>query len=185
MKIYVMRHGQTDWNVKRKIQGCTDIELNENGIKQAEEARSEFNKYNIDFIVCSPLKRTRKTAEIINKDKNVPIIIEEKVKERAFGDYEGANVDKIVLNTENNFWERFWDYKENTKESNVEPVVDCCQKVWGLLDDLKEKHTDKNILIVTHGGTAKIINSYFCGFDENGCLPHIGFKNCEIREYKI
>lgn len=71
MKIYVLRHGQTSWNVDRKIQGKQDIELNEVGIKQAYSAKGKFNKLNIDLIMCSPLKRTKQTADIINEDKNL------------------------------------------------------------------------------------------------------------------
>ena len=56
MKLYVMRHGQTDWNVLGKIQGISDTELNETGIKQAKEAKEKFNQLEIDLIFCSPLK---------------------------------------------------------------------------------------------------------------------------------
>lgn len=181
MKLYVMRHGQTDWNVLKKIQGHTDIELNENGILQAQEAKNEFNKYDIDLIICSPLKRTRKTAQIVNEDKKVPIIFEEKIIERGFGEIEGTCPINNQLFLENNFW----DYNANISCSNVEPVVECCEKVWGFLDELKEKHCDKNILLVTHGGTAKVINSYFKGLEPSGILPDAGFKNCEIREYEF
>lgn len=181
MKLYVMRHGQTDWNVKKKIQGCTDIELNETGIKQAQNAKQKFNEYVIDLIFCSPLKRTRKTAEIINEDKKVPIICEDKIVERYFGDLEGLKPEEAEVFQKNNFW----DYRTNLRIENVEPIVDCCNKVWGFLDEVKEKYQDKNVLLVTHGGTAKVINSYFKGICEDGSLPEAGFQNCEIREYEL
>ena len=57
MKVYVIRHGQTDWNLAQKTQGKTDIELNETGIKQAIKAKDEINKCDIDLIYCSPLKK--------------------------------------------------------------------------------------------------------------------------------
>ena len=66
MKIYVMRHGQTDWNLAGKAQGRTDIELNDTGIEQAKQTKKQIDNYKIDLIICSPLKRARKTAEIIN-----------------------------------------------------------------------------------------------------------------------
>lgn len=89
MKLYVMRHGQTDWNILEKVQGCTDVELNENGIKQAQDTKQKIEQYDIDLILCSPLKRTRKTAEIINQDTKIPVIYEEKLLERNFGKIEG------------------------------------------------------------------------------------------------
>ena len=58
MYLYVIRHGQTDWNVQKKVQGLANIELNETGINQAENARGLLEKENIDLIICSPLKRT-------------------------------------------------------------------------------------------------------------------------------
>ena len=64
MKVYVIRHGLTDWNLNGKIQGQKDIELNEIGIKQAKDAKDKFNSYNFDMIICSPLKRTKLTAKL-------------------------------------------------------------------------------------------------------------------------
>ena len=66
MKIYVVRHGQTNWNVKGKIQGKSDIELNEKGIEQAKELKELIKNYDINLIISSPLKRAKQTAEIIN-----------------------------------------------------------------------------------------------------------------------
>ena len=74
MKVWIIRHGQTDWNKNGKIQGSTDIELNETGIKQAEEVIPTFNEHNFDLIISSTLKRAMKTAQIINREKNVEII---------------------------------------------------------------------------------------------------------------
>ena len=181
MKLYVMRHGQTEWNVLKKIQGHTDIELNETGISQAQKAKDKFNEFSIDLIISSPLKRASKTAEIINEDKKVPIIIEEKIIERGFGDIEGACPDTDELFLNNNFW----DYKANLTYGKVEPVADCCNKIWNFLDEVKSKYNDKNVLLVTHGGTARVIQAYFIGIKEDGMVPDIKFPNCEIREYDM
>ena len=59
MKLYVIRHGQTDWNLIGKIQGQTDIKLNQTGITQAEKVRDEIEKYDFCLIICSPLKRAK------------------------------------------------------------------------------------------------------------------------------
>lgn len=181
MKLYVMRHGQTDWNVLGKVQGVTDIELNEVGLQQAQNAKQNFNQYDIDLIFCSPLKRTRKTAEIINEDKKIPIIYEEKIVERYFGELEGSKPleDEIFQKYD------FWDYEADIKICQVESVKETCQRVWGFLEEVKEKYADKNVLFVTHGGTAKTINSYFEGIGEDGILPSLGLKNCEIKEYEL
>ena len=105
MKIYVTRHGQTDWNVQGKTQGRTDIELNEVGIKQAKQTKEELKNVDIDLIICSPLKRAKQTAQIINEGRNIPIIFDDQIIERNFGEFEGEKIK----------FDEFWDYNETQK----------------------------------------------------------------------
>ena len=183
MKIYVIRHGQTDWNVAGKCQGMTDIELNNTGIEQAKKASEQFKNYKIDLIICSPLKRTRKTAEIINEAINCQIISDERIIERGFGNVEGKTDDE---------WKKIFgdnthaisNYYLNFNEQNIESMRDICERVWDLLDEIKEKYKDKNILLVTHGGTCRAINAYFNGIDEDGYVQSVKINNCEIKEYE-
>lgn len=183
MKFYIIRHGQTNWNKKGKIQGKTDIELNEEGIKQAEEAKRILKDYPIDMIVSSTLKRARKTAEIINEAKNVPIIFKEALEERGFGEFEGK--------TQQEFHDEIWNseilanYNLNKQYKGVETIQDLCDRVWNLIEDLKEEYYDKNILLVTHGGVTRAINGYFNGANENGILEDLNLHNCEIRTFEI
>ena len=164
MKLYVIRHGQTDWNLAQRTQGKTDIELNETGIEQARKAKEEINKHNIDLIYCSPLKRAKKTAEIINEDKKCNIIYDVALEERGFGDFEGKNRDEIEKLSDD--WEKIHNYKINSNKRNVEPIKDVCCRVWNLLDNMKNEN--KDILIVTHAGICRIINAYFNGIGEDG-----------------
>ena len=85
MKIYVTRHGQTEWNVLKKVQGKADISLNEKGIEQAIQTKKELDNEKIDLIICSPLKRAKETAQIINENRNIPIIFDDRISERDFG----------------------------------------------------------------------------------------------------
>lgn len=105
MEILITRHGQTDWNLQRKLQGRADIELNHTGIEQAKIAREELVNEKIDLIICSPLKRARQTADIINEGRNIPIIIDERISERDFGEFEGKNRNEFSF-------EDFWSYKK-------------------------------------------------------------------------
>ena len=137
-----MRHGQTDWNLAGKAQGRTDIELNDTGIEQARKAKEEINKCNIDLIFCSPLKRARKTAEIINEAINCQIISDERIIERGFGNVEGKTDDE---------WKKIFgdnthaisNYYLNFNEQNIESMRDICERVWDLLDEIKEKYKDE------------------------------------------
>lgn len=184
MKIYVVRHGQTDWNVAGKCQGRTDIELNSTGIEQAKNTKEQLTNYNIDLIICSPLKRARKTAEIINEATNCKIVSDERIIERCCGEVEGKTEkewDSIIgddVDIINN-------YNLNYDKQNIEPIQTICKRVWNLLDEIQEKYKGKNILLVTHGGTCRAINAYFNGIGENGHVQSAHIKNCEIREYKF
>ena len=136
MKLYVIRHGQTDWNVKEKCQGRTDIELNNTGIKQAQNAKEQLKKYKIDLIICSPLKRTRKTAEIINEAINCQIISDERIIERGFGNIEGKTDEEWKKILGDNTY-AISNYYLNFNESNIESMRNICERVWDLLDEIK------------------------------------------------
>lgn len=98
MKLYLIRHGQTNWNLQRKIQGTTDIPLNETGIAQAHEVGRKLlelkDKYTIDTIFCSHLQRAHKTAEIIASYLNVPCAPAEGLHELNLGAFEGKTWDE-------------------------------------------------------------------------------------------
>ena len=82
--LYIMRHGKTEWNKKKKLQGRTDIPLCREGIEMAEKAREEYKDVHLDICYCSPLIRTRKTAEILLEGRNVPIVTDDRLKEMCF-----------------------------------------------------------------------------------------------------
>ena len=87
--LYIMRHGRTDWNDRRKLQGRTDIPLNAEGRSMAQKARDEYREVPLDLCFCSPLKRARETAEILLTGRNVPIKADDRLKEMSFGKFEG------------------------------------------------------------------------------------------------
>ncbi len=87
--LYIIRHGRTDWNVRHKLQGRTDIPLNEEGRQMAEAAREEYRDVPFDICFCSPLVRARETAEILLRDREIPIMTDDRLAEMSFGSYEG------------------------------------------------------------------------------------------------
>ncbi len=179
MKILLTRHGQTDWNVLGKVQGITDIELNDTGIKQAEKTREELLNYPIDIILSSPLKRAKKTAEIIGKGRNIPIIIEPGLKERCFGKFEGKTREEIDSY-------EMWNYNLNKQYEDVESVKDLFKRVDMLLNKVKQTYQDKTVLLVTHGGVCVPIRAYFEGMPEDTeRLTNLGLGNCEIKKYEL
>ena len=176
MQILLTRHGQTEWNVLKKVQGKVDIELNATGIKQAEETALKLKNTAIDIIISSPLKRARQTAEIINKEKNLPIIIDDRISERDFGEFEGKNRNEFSF-------EDFWSYKKAENYEKAEKIQDFFERIYSFLDDIKEKYKDKRILIVAHGGVSIPFRCYFEGIPDIENLTGLGLKNCEVRKY--
>ena len=87
--LYIMRHGTTDWNALHKLQGRTDISLNADGRNLAAQAHDKYLDVHFDICYCSPLSRARETAAILLKDRNVPILYDERLQEMCFGIYEG------------------------------------------------------------------------------------------------
>ena len=91
--LYIIRHGQTAWNVQRRLQGQTDIPLNETGRAMAEKAREEYRDIHFDICFSSPLARARETAEILLEGTGVPVVTDRRLAEMCFGEYEGQNID--------------------------------------------------------------------------------------------
>ena len=87
--LYIIRHGKTDWNDLHKLQGRTDIPLNDEGRQMAERAREEYRDVHFDVCFCSPLVRARETAEILLKGRDIEIRTDERLREMSFGSYEG------------------------------------------------------------------------------------------------
>lgn len=175
MEILVTRHGQTDWNLLNKVQGKVDIELNAMGRSQAKVTAEKLKDEAIDLIICSPLKRAMQTAKIINENRDIPIIYDERISERDFGEFQG-------LTRENCDGSALWDYDKNYKFEKAECVRDFFDRVYNFLDEIKIKYQDKRVLVVCHGGVSIPIQSYFNGIPENGKLPY-GIDNCEVVKF--
>ena len=91
MIVYIVRHGETDWNRVRRVQGHTDIELNDYGRKLAEETAEGMKEIRLDLCFTSPLKRAKETALIVLGDRQIPVYDEPRIEEISFGRYEGVN----------------------------------------------------------------------------------------------
>lgn len=177
MKIYVVRHGQTDYNINGLFQGRKDIPLNSVGIKQAEETAQKFKSIPVDIILVSPLTRAKETAKYISNVTGIKPVIEQDLIERNFGDMEGKP------NREDCNIKMLLDYEKNYNICNVEPIQSLFKRVSDCLDKIIDKYMGKNVVLVTHGGVAQAIDIYFHGFPENKDLQSIALKNCEVREY--
>lgn len=145
MRIGLVRHGLTDWNAAGRIQGQTDIPLNEEGRKQAERLgrRLQSEDYHWDYIVTSGLSRAQETGEILSRMLGVPMLEPDaRLKERGFGQIEGLTSDERVAR-----WGESWD----TLDLGQEHIADIQVRALSFLNDLWSAHAKENVLIVTHG----------------------------------
>lgn len=152
--ITLVRHGETGWNALGKFQGCSDTELSDKGVQQARCLSKKFdNKF--DVIYASPLKRARKTAEIICERSNKDIKIAQDLREINFGEWEGLTIKEIELN----FPEKLIEWR--TDEING-PLCggDLSLKKASLrannaIIEIAKMHQGQNIIIVAHSGIIK------------------------------
>lgn len=172
---YFVRHGQTVWNVENKICGATDSPLTEKGRQQARDLAKMILDEGIEFdeILYSPLSRARDTAMEISKLTGISARVETRLIEQDFGKWESTPRNGT-------------DFKEAKKQfvtSNEggESMLKLCQRIYNLIDDLKED-TDKTYLLVAHNGIARAINSYFNEMT-NEEYASFGIDNCQIIRY--
>lgn len=175
--IYLVRHGQTDWNLEKKTQGHTDIPLNENGRKQAEKVAERIEDLKIDRIISSDLLRAKETAEIINKKFGKNITYDSRIREINYGVLEGIPRDTLTQD----IWDTF-----NTKpeELKAENKIHVYNRIKSFFNDLK--NSKDNILIVTHGGALRMIMYYAQNkndFDNTKYLKE--FNNAKINNADI
>ena len=149
MKLYIIRHGQTDWNRTRKLQGRTDIPLNEWGRHVAELTREGLKDVAFDMAFTSPLIRAKETAELVLKGRNIPILEDERIIEVNFGAYEGEDFRFADENLQN-FFSRPEAYYSVDGSESMESVL---QRTGEFLTELYEnpEYQDSTILISTHG----------------------------------
>ena len=178
-RIWFTRHGETTMNVADHISGITDCELTENGIAQAEQLAAVCAEHpEIDLILCSPLKRARKTAEIIAAQIHVPVVTDERLREWNYGSYEdqprGAAPDFQAAKRE--FGVRMKDGGES--------LLQLAHRVYSCIDDIRTQYNGMTVLCVCHGGVCRVAETCFRDMSTDA-FSHFFMGNCELRKYEI
>ncbi|MDZ7839031.1 MAG: histidine phosphatase family protein [Actinomycetota bacterium] len=152
VKLFLIRHGQTLWNLEGRYQGDRDIELTELGIRQAELAAGYLQNVDYSNIYCSPLKRTAATAEIINAKKNREIIVRQDLKEINFGKWEGLTFQKI----NQDYFEDYQAWLDDPFSNAPTGGEDFSHFVSRTSEEinriLAENQDGSDVIICTHGG---------------------------------
>lgn len=145
--MYLVRHGETDWNQVRRIQGHSDTDLNELGLRQAEQVAGRFRSEGIHAVYSSDLSRARETASRIaqNFDRAVSTLIT--LRERCYGQWEGLTYEEIRARFEN----------QDEAACGIETFEGMQQRAVTALTELAKAHPGETIVVVSHGG---LINSF-------------------------
>lgn len=183
MKItfYVFRHGETDWNKLKKVQGQTDIELNSTGVSQALTLRNFFRKNPLDICYTSDLKRASKTATLCLEGLSCEVIEEHALREASFGDVEGMKRDDLLKT----FKERFWDSNSSDEKAlnfsypGGETRKEVRERLVNFITKLSKETKHTSIGISTHGGSLRSLLHNFLPTDTE-LLP---IPNCVV--YKL
>lgn len=178
MELYVIRHGQTQTNQNKGMVGRKQVySLTQKGEEQAKLAREKVEQLDYDFVICSPLERTKRTCELVNS-KNKLVIYDERIMERDCGEMEGKPKSSFD-------YEHYWNYNYDFPIKDMTPIKEFLKTVKEFIEDIKSKYPDKKILIVTHNGVCRAIGTYFNGIPEDGNLSVYAHENCEIKTYHI
>lgn len=164
MKIYLARHGQTDWNLRNRIQGRTDVPLNKTGLEQAEALGESLRGVKFDAVYCSPLRRAKETAEVALRTAGASETLREvkfldELVERGFGEFEGEPGRKYDAR-------KYWDFDLNCDECEVEPVKAMMRREAKVKKRiLEENGSGATVLVVGHGASLKALYFELVGYE--------------------
>lgn len=189
MKLYIIRHGQTEWNIQKRLQGWNNSNLTQKGILDAENLAERLKDVDFTHIYSSTQKRAIHTAEILRKDRNIDIIKLDSLKEIGFGKWEGIEMKELLDKYKDEF--DIYLNKPHLYKPTLdgESYDDIFKRVRESLEEIL-KSGGENILIVSHGVTIKILTSiikripleklYTIDINKGTAL-----NICEVKEDKI
>jgi probable phosphoglycerate mutase len=150
----LVRHGETNWNVERRLQGHTDVDLNERGITQAAQMAKAIKAINLQFDVLytSDLQRAAKTANAIEKLFNTKAIVDSSLRERHLGILQGITT-KEAPQFDAELWKSHISRDIHEELRGGESIAQLAQRVQKALEKIRLQHLGQTILVVSHGGT--------------------------------
>lgn len=164
-RILLARHGETDWNRERRVQGHSDTPLNETGRAQARALADELAGEHLDAVYSSDLARAYETARIVAEARGLDVVAVRDFRERHFGTWEGLT-DEEVLERHPSAAHGPW--------GDAETVDEMARRVFDALQRIADAHPDGSVLVVSHGGPVRSVLAR-CGVDGAGIV-----ENCRV-----
>ena len=160
VKIFFTRHGETEWNVQRRMQGWLDSPLTDQGKQQAVALGERLTDISLASVYSSTAPRAIATTELICGDRDIPIIPEERLREVGLGEWEGCSVDELFEKENENCQNFFYHPDKYIPPKDAESFGEVQQRIAVVLGELVKKHDNEGILVVTHGIFMRNVSSY-------------------------
>lgn len=185
MKFYIFRHGQTDWNKDRRIQGHSNIPLNEEGRKQALGLKEILSGLDLEIIYSSDLDRAYETACIARTGLDIEVIKDHRLREADFGQAEGMLIEDVIKTFGKDSWNRFMKFDPNHLDISFpggETRRHSIARMRSVVDELIEKNEYERVGISTHGGVVRNLLASYLMEKKTGGDFDIPIPNCVVYE---
>jgi broad specificity phosphatase PhoE len=179
--ILLARHGETDWNRDGRWQGHSDTSLNERGRAQAHQLADELAEQ-VDAVYSSDLARARETAEIVARRLGIEVQFDARLRERGFGSWEGLTHPEVE-ERDGEALARWRDGKGHGA-ADAEPYDVFARRMERFLEDILERHPGERVLVISHGGSIRVVHALARGLDyvrDHGSIPAV--PNCAVARY--
>jgi broad specificity phosphatase PhoE len=179
--ILLARHGETDWNRDGRWQGHSNTSLNRRGKEQARKLAEELSE-EIDVVYSSDLARARETAEIVAGRLGLDVSVDERLRERGFGSWEGLTRPEIEERDAEALAR--WRAGNGHGAHDAEPYDVFAERMRDFLDDVIQRHPGERVLVIAHGGSIRVIHAIATGLDyvrDRGLIPPVA--NCAVARY--
>lgn len=178
-RCFLVRHGQTDWNVEQRIQGQSDLPLNAAGLRQAEDLAGYFASRPLIALYASHLQRSRQTAEVIAQETGVDITVDPDLAEIYLGEWEGLTGQEVDGRYQGAY--RLWQSSPSqVRIPGAEPLASFRTRARAAFSRIAERHPDGRIAIVTHGGVIASLLSDYLDADYDALLRRLSLDNAGI-----
>jgi probable phosphoglycerate mutase len=181
--LLLVRHGETDSNAERRIQGQTNTPLNARGRQQAQALADRLAGEPITAVYSSDLDRARETAEILAARLDLPVVVDPALRERHFGSWEGRTIDELEER-----WPGAWARWRNGNEGegDVEDHLALAARIRDAISRLAAAHPGERILVVAHGGAMRVILMDAAGLDYPlGRNEQRRIGNCDVSRLSV
>ncbi len=157
--VYLLRHGETTWNADgNRYCGLTDVELTENGLRQAENAAKLLTPVTFDAVYSSPLRRALVTADIASR-RHPSLTADERLREASFGSWEGKTREEFIAENPG-LWQSWAEDPAGTRAGgNGETAREVVERVDGFFEEIQKRHPAGRVLVVAHNTVNRL---YMC-----------------------